>query len=98
MFKDARPGLDTEPHGDPDDVVLLVARMDGRCVGHLGLLPGLVRLGAEPEKVDWASTFCVPPEERESAPGALLVMRAIALSYNLAVVSPSEEAARIWSR
>ena len=32
------------PHAEPDDITLLVALCNGRCVGYHGLLPGILKV------------------------------------------------------
>jgi GNAT superfamily N-acetyltransferase len=80
------------PHAKPDDVVLIVARVDGRCAGYLGLLPGHVRVGSRVEPVNWLSTLFVPEALRSQAIGGLLLMRAISLGRSLAAIGSSDEA------
>ncbi len=63
------------PHADPDDVGLLVAYREGRCVGTLGLVPGLLRAGDRLEKVHWLSAWYVPQEYRNTGGGAVVVPR-----------------------
>jgi hypothetical protein len=86
------------PHADPDDVVLLVARMEQRCVGHLGLFPTRLRLAELDvlEKVFWMSALYVPESARNTAVGGLLLMRAASLGVNLAAVDSSEEAQKTF--
>ena len=52
------------PDASPDDVGLLLAYQEGRCVGTLGLVPGRISLGDRVETVDWLSAWYVPPEFR----------------------------------
>lgn len=87
------------PQAGPDDPVLVVARLEGRCVGYLGLFPTLLATG-EPGvtgTVSWLSTFFVPEELRSQAVGALLLMQALSLGRSLAVSGPAEEAAALYA-
>ena len=45
------------PYGHPDDVVLLVAYCEDQCVGYQGLLPGLLKTGAQTSKVFWGMAW-----------------------------------------
>lgn len=85
------------PHAKADDVVLIVARLEGRCVGYLGLLPGRLRVYDRVEPVSWLSTFFVPENLRDQALGGLLLMRALALGRTLAASDSSDDAARIYN-
>ena len=87
------------PQAAPDDPVLLVARLEGRCVGYLGLFPTLLATG-EPGvsgTVSWLSAFFVLEELRGQAVGALLLMQALSLGRSLAVCGPAEEAAALYA-
>lgn len=84
------------PFADEDDVNLIVAYIDGRCVGYLGIMPGRMRTGDKLEKIYWLSTFYVSEELRHTAVGALLVMRALTLHKDIVVTNFSDEAARVF--
>jgi len=86
------------PHAEPDDVALLVARVDGECAGYLGLMPGRVRIDGDDERVHWFSTFYVPSQWRDAGVGALLLLRACALGQTLAASGSSEEARRTYPK
>jgi GNAT superfamily N-acetyltransferase len=85
------------PHAEPDDAVLLVARVDGRCGGYLGLLPGLLQLDGRTEPMSWLSALFVPESLRAQAIGGLLLMRAIALGRTLGAIGSSQEAERTYA-
>ena len=84
------------PHADPDDVGLLVAYREGRCVGTLGLVPGVLRSGERLEKVDWLSAWYVPPEYRNTGAGERLLLHALGLRRNLAASDFSEQAGKVY--
>lgn len=81
------------PHAEPTDAALVVARIDGRIAGYLGLVPWLLAAGDRVEPMSWFSTFFVPEELRGQAVGGLLLMKALSLGRTLAVTGPSAEAA-----
>ena len=84
------------PHADPDDVGLLVAYREGRCVGTLGLVPGLLRAGDRLEKVHWLSAWYVPQEYRNTGAGERLLFHALGLRRNLAASDFSEQAGKVY--
>jgi len=87
------------PQAGPDEPALLVARLDGRCVGYLGMFPTLLATG-EPGvtgTVSWLSAFFVVEALRGQAVGALLLMQALSLGRSLAVAGPAEEAAALYA-
>jgi hypothetical protein len=71
------------PSADPEDVALLVAFEGERCVGYLGLIPGLAQVGDRTAKVYWLSAWYVDPSARASSAGALLLLAALRLGYDL---------------
>ncbi len=89
----------TNPQAGPDEPVLLVARLEGRCVGYLGMFPTLLATGVPGETgtVSWLSAFFVLEELRGQAVGALLLMQALSLGRSLAVAGPAEEAAALYA-
>lgn len=84
------------PHAKPDDIVLIVARLAGRCAGYLGLLPGRLRVYDRVEPMSWLSTFFVPEALRDQAIGGLLLMRALSLGRTLAASDSSDHAAQAF--
>ncbi len=86
----------SNPHADPDDIALIVARIDGHCAGYLGLMPALAKIHEQTEKVYWFSTLYVPEDRRNTAIGGVLLMRAIALGYSLAATGSSQEARKTY--
>jgi GNAT superfamily N-acetyltransferase len=47
------------PYGRPDDVVLLVALHENKCIGYQGLLPGLIHFQNELKRIHWSTAFFV---------------------------------------
>ena len=80
------------PAARPEDVVLLVARDEGLCVGYVGLLPARVRVHGHEERVFWLTSLYVPRAHREDGIGALLLLRACALGRTLAATGGGETA------
>lgn len=71
------------PYADPDDPALLIAYTGTDLVGYLGLLPGILKIGQQREKVYWFSGWFVDPRYRSTALGSMLLMRAFSLKRNL---------------
>lgn len=65
------------PHADESDVGLLVAYEGDKCVGYLGLMPGLAEIGDNCEKVYWATGWYVSPKVRGQSVGSLLMKKAL---------------------
>ena len=72
------------PSASPDDTALLVARVEGRCAGYLGVMPARVRIDGSDERVDWLSAFHVSREWSHAGVASLLLMRACGLGHSLA--------------
>jgi len=85
------------PVADGDDVGLLVAFLDDRCVGYLGLLPVALSVDGERRKVLSLSTFYVDPAARRSGAGGLLLMRAVGLELDVFVAGFSEESGKVYA-
>lgn len=83
------------PYADPDDIGLLVAYGDGRCIGHLGVLPGLLQVGRSRVKVHWMTTFFVSPELRGQRIGARLLSALLDLRYDVFATAFTPTAGRV---
>ena len=86
----------TNPRAERDDVSLIVAYQDDRCVGYLGMIPGLLTVDGKWEKLYWLSSWYVAPAARPTGVGAMLMMRALSLRRPILVTGFSEEAARVY--
>lgn len=61
------------PQGAPDDIALLVALHQNRCVGYHGLLPGLLKNKSRVSKIYWLITFYLDAASRGQGWGKRLV-------------------------
>ena len=61
------------PLAGPDDITLLVAFCNNRCVGYHGLLPGTLKIDENYSKVYWLVTFYLDPGFRGQGHGKRLV-------------------------
>jgi hypothetical protein len=85
------------PHASPDDVGLLVAYRDGRCIGTLNVIPGLLRRSdGRLETVHWLSAWYVHGEHRNTGAGALQMYAALQLGRPLASSDFAPAAARAF--
>lgn len=84
------------PYAGRDDIGLLVAYSGGRCIGYLGLLPGLLKAGLTLSKVYWMSSWFVLPEFRKRPAALTLMMSALSLRYELMASGMSRESELIY--
>jgi GNAT superfamily N-acetyltransferase len=61
------------PHAEPDDITLLVALCNNRCVGYHGLLPGILKIDENYSKVYWGSTIYLDAGFRGQGHGKHLI-------------------------
>lgn len=71
------------PHADADDIGLLVALHEGRCVGYHGVLPGKLRIGQHLSKVSWLVTFYLDTAYRGRGYGTRLVSEILQTGLDL---------------
>jgi len=70
----ARAGSQAKnPLAEPDDITLLVALCNGRCIGYHGLLPGILKIDENYSKVYWLVTFYLDAGFRGQGHGKQLV-------------------------
>ena len=84
------------PHAHPEDVVLLVAFHQNRCVAYHGLLPGLLKSHGNFSKVCWLVTFFVSPDYRHKGIGKLLVKDIQSLNIDLVTTGPTKAAEGVY--
>ena len=75
------------PHADEQDIGLLAAYEDRRCIGYLGIMPGFLKAHNSLSKVYWFSTFFTALQARGKGIGLALVQEAFSLGYDF-VSSP----------
>lgn len=71
------------PAASGDEVGLIAAYRDGRCVGYMGLVPGRLWDGAALRQVFWMSTWLVAPELRGTGAGYQILSAVLELGYDL---------------
>lgn len=86
------------PYAAADDVGLLLAYENGRCIGYVGIMPGRLRVGRQRERVYWVSTFYVAPDRRRAGVGRQLMSRLLALKYDLVLSAPSVPGEHVFRR
>lgn len=82
------------PHADEYDVGLLIAYEGDKCVGYLGLMPGLAEIGDNYEKVYWATGWYVSPEVRGQSVGSLLMKKALLFNKVIILTGMSRDSER----
>ncbi len=83
------------PAASSDDVGLIVAYLEDRCVGYLGLVPVWLEEGHRRRKILSLSTYFVGEDYRGTGAGTLLLLRALTLGHALFVVGLSKVADRV---
>jgi GNAT superfamily N-acetyltransferase len=78
------------PAAGADDVGLLVASVDGRRIGYLGLVPVRTTGCAGSGKAAFLSTYFVAPQHRNTGAGTLLMLESMALGVDLFVAGFAE--------
>jgi len=86
------------PHGAPDDCVLLVAYADKRCVGYSGLVPGLFHHHDGLSKIYYASTFFISPAMRSKGIGQLMLNELKHLKVDIIFTGMTQSAKRAYDR
>ena len=84
------------PYGRPDDVVLLVALRDDKCVGYQGLLPGLFCHNGELKRVHWSTAFFVSPDYRGEGIAGCLLKEVKKLNIDFPVTRMTERARQAY--
>lgn len=81
------------PAASPEDIALLVAYADNKCIGYLGILPCFYRYKNKVTKVYALSTFLVDKSFRGGSTVRTLMANAIALKYDFLFTdyTPSSE-------
>lgn len=80
------------PYAEKEDVVLLVAYKDGRCVGYHGILPGLLQRDGNFSPVFWGSTFFVSNPFRGRGVGKALLENIKSLNVDFVVTGMTGQA------
>jgi len=84
------------PYGRPDDVALLVALHDDKCVGYQGLLPGLFCHNGELKRVHWSTAFFVSPDYRGEGVAGRLLKEIKKLNIDFPVTRMTESARQAY--
>jgi len=84
------------PQGEPDDVALLVALHENRCVGFHGLLPGLLKNKDTVSKIYWLVTFYLDAAFRGKGCGKRLVSEIQNTNVDLVTTGITEAAAGVY--
>lgn len=85
------------PHGQPDDVALLLATEGERCVGYFGVMAVQLAHAGKLQRVHWLTTWAVSEDYRGKGLGSRLMEAALALDVDLAIVG-SKPARRVSAK
>ncbi|TWU08823.1 hypothetical protein CA54_40600 [Symmachiella macrocystis] len=83
------------PLASPGDVGLLVAYSGEKCVGHLGVIPGVLRTGQEQIPMIWTYGLFVQPEYRTSTAVLQLMKRLILMKKDTVITGFNEPSRRL---
>jgi GNAT superfamily N-acetyltransferase len=84
------------PQGEPDDLALLVALHENRCVGYHGLLPGLLKIKDSVSKIYWLVTFYLDAGFRGKGYGKQLVTEIQNTNVDLVTTGITKAAAGVY--
>ncbi|TFG97147.1 MAG: GNAT family N-acetyltransferase [Calditrichales bacterium] len=84
------------PHGAPNDLALIVALYDNRCVGYHGLLPGLLKNINGYSKIYWLVTFYLNTAFRGKGYGKRLVIEIQQTNVDLVTTGISASAEGVY--
>jgi len=84
------------PQGEPNDIALLVALLENRCVGYHGLLPGLLKNKNTVSKIYWLVTFYLDAAFRGKSYGKRLVSEIQNINVDLVTTGITEAAAGVY--
>ncbi len=87
--------LANNPCAGADDIGLLVAYAGDKCLGYLGLMPGLLKVGNSISKIYWFSSWYVPAKFRATSVGGMLIINALSLRYDIVTTGLSRAAIRV---
>jgi len=84
------------PQAEPDDLALLAALHENRCVGYHGLLPGLIKNNDSVSKIYWLVTFYLAAPFRGQGYGKRLVTEIQNTKVDLVTTGITEAAAGVY--
>jgi GNAT superfamily N-acetyltransferase len=84
------------PQGEPDDIALLLAFHENRCVGYHGLLSGRLKYGDRISKIYWLVTFYLDAASRGKGFGKQLVAQIQNANVDLVTTGITDAAAGVY--
>jgi GNAT superfamily N-acetyltransferase len=89
-------GQAKNPHGDPEDISLVVGYENNRCVGYHGLRPGYLWGDGRLSKICWLVTFFLAPESRGKGYGKRLVQEIQTTGVDLVTTGITDAAENVY--
>ena len=86
------------PHSGPDDISLLAALWDNRCIGYHGLLPGILKIDENETKIYWGSTVYLDTGFRGQGHGKRLIREIQNTAVDLVLTDISTSVEGIYRR
>ncbi|TKJ37924.1 hypothetical protein CEE37_13245 [candidate division LCP-89 bacterium B3_LCP] len=86
------------PSASPDDISLIVAYHENKCIGYLGILPCQLECHGDLQKIYALTTFYVVEEYRKTCAALAIMQDAIALNYDFLLAGFTPSAERFYRR
>jgi hypothetical protein len=84
------------PLAKDDDIGMIIATISGKCVGYLGMIPGIARIEGKDEEVFWLSCTFISPAARGKSISKLMVDTALGTHKPLFITGMSNMAEPIF--
>jgi len=83
------------PLADENDIGLMLAYVDGKCVGYQGIMPGCLYIDGRTEKILWPTTVFISAEYRGRSIHSRLISEALSLNKPLVITGMGQMSAPI---
>ncbi len=86
------------PHAQSNDVSLVLAYVDGECVGYRGMFPAHWRKHGCARRMYWYSTYFVRPDQRRGGVGSALLRHTFDMGTDIGLIGSSAEAQAVYRK